>query len=145
MNESLFAKVSQLDTDNNLLKDEMSKLEEKLKNFNTKLSDTRSRLVKEKTVAVEALKVEIKGWKKDLGTERKLKINLEKKLNKIKSKFSYSPVVNFPQSSTCSSSSPPSSDMFCYICAQHIQNYAPKLFLGNEMNPTCKTDPKLMF
>ena len=53
--------------------------------LNTELSETRSRLKKEQSDVTEALKVDIKHWKKELGKERKLKIKFVKKLEESRS------------------------------------------------------------
>jgi chromosome segregation ATPase len=45
------------------LKEKNRNLEVKIQNFNTKLSETRSRLYKEKSESEKALKTEIKEWK----------------------------------------------------------------------------------
>ena len=67
----------------------------------------------------------MKEGRKELESERKIKINLEKKL----SNFS----VSLPSVST--SDSPKT---LCTICSLPIIDYTPKYFLGHEINPSCK-------
>ena len=125
------------------LKEQNRKLEGSIQNFNSKLTETRSRLYKEKSESEKALKQEIKEWKKDLGIERKLRINAEKRLSKfsIKSRMS-TPCFSKPESNTSSlttaSKESQSSEIVCYICAEQIIDYIPTLFLENEVNPACK-------
>ena len=85
------------------MKEKNRNLEVKIQNFNTKLSETRSRLYKEKSESEKALKKEIKEWKKDLGTERKLRINAEKRLSQISNHSRIStPFVSIPESNSSS-------------------------------------------
>jgi hypothetical protein len=79
----------------------------------------------------------------NLGTERKLKINAEKRLSQISIQSSSStPSVSIPESNPVSvstaSNESQSSETVCYICAEPILNYIPTVFLGNEVNPACK-------
>ena len=62
-------------------------LEQIVKKLNTGLSETRSRLLKEKGDITENLNKEIKNWKKKLGKERKSKIKLERKLKQTTSEI----------------------------------------------------------
>ena len=62
------------------MKNHIINLENIITNTNAKLTETSSRLLREKAAAEKVLKEEIKEWKKELGAERKLKIRLEKKL-----------------------------------------------------------------
>ena len=143
--DNFLAKQIEADVEKKEMKNRIRHLEDHIKNTNAKLTETSSRLLREKAAAEKALKQEIKEWKKELGAERKLKIRLEKKLAEShkKCETSSSPEPNLLPASTVVSSTLTSnkslaSDTPCYICAEPITNYIPKTFLGHEVNPACK-------
>ena len=97
------------------------------------------------------LKKEIKSWRKDLGEEVKKNIKLEKKLEDLLKKEPANDekvdqnAVSPPfAASTSSNVSPPSASVLhdsrtvCTICAEPINYYVPKYFLGIEINPACQ-------
>ena len=110
--ENLVAKEIEADLDNNEMKNHIINLENIITNTNAKLTETSSRLLREKAAAEKALKEEIKEWKKELGAERKLKIRLEKKLAKPHKK--------------CVSSSSPESSITCslfHTCSKQVSYF----------------------
>ena len=140
--EKLYSELSKATFENESLKDQINKLEDRIISFNAKLTDTKSRYDKDKAIAVKSLKLEIKEWKKDLGAERRLKINLERKLSKCVNsdkKLKDSQKLILPKSPPVIPSSSSTSETVCYICSEVIQNYIPKAFHGIVINPTCKT------
>ena len=151
MKESLMLKVketeSELDSANMLNK----RLEKSVNKCNLKLAETSNRLLKEKSESEKYLKKDIKEWKKELGNERRHKINLKNGLDQegpIKVKNPSTLVTPVSKHSILNPSSPPSkalvaissinSEIECTICAKPIPNYKAKLFSESELNPACK-------
>ena len=106
---------------------------------NKKLNDYKIKSEKDHASAIKSLKAEIKSWKKELGEERKEKINLEKKLEKLESeddtnmerkRLEKEVVLN--QNKT-----EPSTLITCSLCASPIPDYKPKYFLGEQIAPAC--------
>ena len=101
---------------------------------------------RQKKHPVTNLNRKLKNGKKKLGTERKLKINLEKKVHKLSAQLNKYQ-VSFESSNLLRSSSDLSfiatpinstaSEFSCYICIQTIPNYEPRFFNRIEMNPSC--------
>ena len=138
--ENLLTKLSKISLEKDESNKRVMQLEDLVKNSNSKLAKTTLKHEKDKQATVKALKSEIKEWKKDLGTERKFKINLEKKLSKLEeSKSKLAPSSPSVPSNPSSSNTSTISDINCYICAEPIPNYIPKFFHGNEINPACET------
>ena len=101
-------------------------------------------------------KAEIKSWRKDLGNERRQKVNLEKQLEKIylmqkekdeeKSKQKQpdvSALATSPCDSTIDSPLPASGSLsslvpvICSIYSASIEKYQPKYYMGEQINPAC--------
>ena len=82
-----FMKKSKEEENNEMeyLKINNKNLKVAMKRLHKGLSEAKTRLKKDKDEAIKELKLEIKQWKKDLGRERSVKINLEKKLAKKES------------------------------------------------------------
>ena len=114
--EKLYSELSKATFKNESLRDQINKLEDRIISFNSKLTDTKPRYDKDKAIAVKSLKLEIKEWKKDLGAERGLKINLERKLSKCVNsdkKLKYSQKLILPKSPPVSTSSSSTSETVC--------------------------------
>ena len=142
MEKTWNAKASEFENENLALKNQLKSLENIAATFNKKLTEARTRLEKEKAASEKEFKQEIKDWKRELGYERKLKINLEKKLCRVTSQLNKKSSNLSPTSPAFSSPSAfndsPASVTSCNMCAETISNYIPRFFLGNEINPTCK-------
>ena len=129
------------------LKKENKMLVNVSKIVNMKLSETVERFTREKLKVEKDHKKEIKAWKKELGSERKMKINLEKKLSRISTQTEKAGLVmSKPESNLTSSLSvsitsvtpSDSQKTLCTICSLPILDYTPKYFLETEINPSCK-------
>ena len=115
--------------------------------LHSQLTDSKEKAKKELCDARKELREEIKSWRKDLGEETKKNIKLQKTLDDLKK------VEKHTVSSVGGSTSLNLSLMFqeedsrtlCTICAEPIDCYIPKYFLGLEINPACQDcqDPSL--
>ena len=112
--------------------------------LNKKLCNTKKRFEKEKVDIIKWYKAEIKGWKKDLGEERRQKVKLEEKLNDTHTLVEKRSVVeknpeevdHYPSSKT--DFSEVSDEIHCTICASPIMSYVPKYFLVKKFRPFCE-------
>jgi len=137
------AKVIELSAENDKLQDVVKKFRDDRNDsyarFKTELADTKTES-----------KEEIKAWRRELGEERKNRIKLENKMEKIKQKkreASENMNENENASNTvpalCSSTlsvparASPEDETLCTICAEIIHNYVPKMFHGIEINAAC--------
>ena len=80
------------------------------------------------------LQDEIKYWKKELGLERTVRINVEKRKVQLSPK-----VVQISSKSELSEVTHQESQELveCTLCAEPIENFVPVLFSGTEMNAAC--------
>ena len=136
------------------LNSEIRRIEAVSNTLNQELVKTRTKSPSIKSDNVKALKVEIKLWRKELGEERRQKINLEKALSELEAKVTEPNKTLTPSTRSADNSNssslgsfavamspepciPNSSQEDCTICAEPIQNYEPEYFNGIEMNPAC--------
>ena len=95
-------------------------------------------MLQEKEEVAKAFKQEIKIWKKKLGNERRMNINLERKLVKERevdsdcsllssSIISTKPVKRSNSDLIEKSEDEPKDEETCNFCAEPIPNYTPKL------------------
>jgi hypothetical protein len=133
---------------------EIKRIEAASNVLNKELVKARTKSPSIKSDDVKALKVEIKLWRKELGEERRQKINLEKALSELEAKVTEPNKTLTPSTRSADNSNssslgsfavamspepciPNSSQEDCTICAEPIQNYEPEYFNGIEMNPAC--------
>ena len=120
------------------------------------LAKTREKARLELTESKKILKKEIKYCRKELGEERKLKIQLENKLKEsnelVKLHLSSIAVPTFqtggssPEQDSVElslsqdnkSATFPQEQITCVICTEPVSNYVPKYVLGEEINPACQ-------
>jgi myosin heavy subunit len=138
--EDFLVETSKIQIENEALKSQISKLECMTTSFNKKLAETMCKNDDEKAASEKSVRQEIKQWKKELGTERKLRINLEKKVSNLKltsfASSNLSPASPYLPSMVSTNDSP-SPVINCNICAEPISDYTPRFFLSNEINPAC--------
>ena len=132
--ENALVKNSELLIKNEALMVQLSKVEDLANSLSTQLVSCRNNHVKKKG-STKAFKKEIKEWKKELGTERRLKINLEKRVHRLlsqlnKHQVSFESSNLLPYSPDLSLIATPihstASEISCYICAQNIRKYKPR-------------------
>ena len=110
--------------------------------LNRDISELNVKHQKEKTEITKNLKSEIKSWRKDLGSERKEKLKLEKQLEmlqkKVEEKLHKSTQACQISSLVKEPTLPNDSEgIDCTVCAEPILNYEPEYFNAIEMNPAC--------
>ena len=89
-------------------------------------------------------KSEVKFWRKELGDERTMKIQLELKIKAFENVKEITPVVArpFPPRKTKrvnKSARSLSENVQCSICSATIDGYIPIYFLGEKFNPACES------
>ena len=142
MEEDFLVEAGETQIENEALKSRIRKLECITTCVNQKLAETMCENDDEKAASEKSLKQEIKQWKRELGTERKLRINLEKKVSNLTNKLTSFASPNLSPASpylpsTVTSNDSPSPVTSCNICAEPISDYIPRFFLDNEINPAC--------
>ena len=114
--------------------------------LHSQLTDSKEKAKKELCDARKELREEIKSWRKDLGEETKKNIKLQKKLDDLEKKEHVDedeekvekPAVSSIGGSTSLMFQEEDSRTVCTICAEPIDCYIPKYFLGLEINPACQ-------
>ena len=121
------------------------KLQDAIKKLRDDRNDSYARFKSELALSKKESKEEIKAWRSELGEERKNRIKLENKLEKMKQKKEVPENVdkneNVTHTAPATFSAPASvsleDEILCTICAEVIHEYVPKLFHGIEINPAC--------
>ena len=118
-------------------------LMEEVERLSSQLSGSKVEAIKEIEEVQKQAKQEIKGWKKELGRERSMKINLENKLKLlsvenelVKEKHALCNPDTFDADGAFTSNAI-EEEIECTICAEAIPHYKPTIFAGIEMNPAC--------
>ena len=102
------------------------------------LSDAQFKFKKEKEEILKEHRKEVKGWRKDLGEETKLKIKLQEKLSNTAENSSSGQSTSLLKPVLQSESQVEiSEETLCSICAVPIINYVQKYFHGEPFSPAC--------
>ena len=132
--------------------------------LNKEISENKIKFQKDKSLVTKEFKAEIKSWRKELGLERSEKIKIEKKYEDLEKSLNEtkmnayqttSAAVNNKEftetfrkaaietpatkvSTVAEESITDQNDVLCTICAETIENFVPKFFCGEQINPACQ-------
>ena len=137
-NEQCQRKIVQISLDLQDLEKSKKKSDEISNKLKKQLSDAQCKFKKEKDEILKEHRKEVKGWRKDLGEETKLKIKLQEKLsNKAENSASGQSISLLKPVPQSESQEELAEETLCSICAVPMKNYVQKYFHGEAFSPAC--------